>query len=152
MNKTVKKKVNFINSSQNEGLFPPCLALSFNRFGSISWHSICFVFVFLALLQFSQFFSPRISNFFGLSTTDETWWVEMRIWCIKIGIVLVFTSDSSTSRDYNSQNRICQVVNTLSFGAYFSLVVYILTMRILWFVFLSFILFDFRKKSQGKKF
>jgi hypothetical protein len=28
-------------------------------------------------------------NFFGLSTTDETWLVEMRIWCIKIGIVLV---------------------------------------------------------------
>jgi hypothetical protein len=31
----------------------------------------------------------RISYFFGLSTTDETWLVEMRIWCIKIGIVLV---------------------------------------------------------------
>jgi hypothetical protein len=31
----------------------------------------------------------RISNFFGLSTTQETWLVEMRIWCIKIGIVLV---------------------------------------------------------------
>jgi hypothetical protein len=33
---------------------------------------------------FTIFF--RISNFFGLSTTEE---VEMRIWCIKIGIVLV---------------------------------------------------------------
>ena len=31
----------------------------------------------------------RISNFFGLSTADETWLVEMHIWCIKIGIVLV---------------------------------------------------------------
>jgi hypothetical protein len=31
----------------------------------------------------------RISYFFGLSTTDETWLVEMHIWCIKIGIVLV---------------------------------------------------------------
>jgi hypothetical protein len=34
-----------------------------------------------------QFF--RISNFFGLSTTEETWFVEMRIWCIRIDIVLV---------------------------------------------------------------
>jgi hypothetical protein len=30
-----------------------------------------------------------ISNFFGLSITEETLLVEMRIWCIKIGIVLV---------------------------------------------------------------
>ena len=28
-------------------------------------------------------------SYFGLSTTDETSLVEMRIWCIKIGIVLV---------------------------------------------------------------
>jgi hypothetical protein len=44
---------------------------------------------FLAVLQFSQFFF-RISDFFGLYTTEETYLVEMRIWCIKIGIVLVF--------------------------------------------------------------
>ena len=36
-------------------------------------------------LQFTFF---RLSNFFGLSTIDETSLVEMRIWCIKIGIVL----------------------------------------------------------------
>jgi hypothetical protein len=42
MNKTVKKKVNFINSSQNEELSPSCIALSFDGFGSISWHSIWF--------------------------------------------------------------------------------------------------------------
>ena len=35
---------------------------------------------------FTIFFST--SNFFGSSTTDETSLVEMRIWCIKIGIVL----------------------------------------------------------------
>jgi hypothetical protein len=35
---------------------------------------------------FTMFFS-RISNFFGLSTTEETQVVEMRIWRIKIGIV-----------------------------------------------------------------
>ena len=38
-------------------------------------------------LHFSQFFFST-SNFFGPSTTDETSLVEMRIWCIKIGIVL----------------------------------------------------------------
>jgi hypothetical protein len=43
---------------------------------------------FSALVQFSLFF--RISKFFGLSTTEETWLVEMRIWCIKIGNVLVY--------------------------------------------------------------
>jgi hypothetical protein len=35
-----------------------------------------------------QFF-PRISTFFGLNITEETLLVEMRIWCIKIGVVLV---------------------------------------------------------------
>jgi hypothetical protein len=35
-----------------------------------------------------HFFS-RISNFFDLSLTEETWVFEMRIWCIKIGNVLV---------------------------------------------------------------
>ena len=39
-------------------------------------------------LHFSQFFFFSTSNFFGPSTTDETSLVEMRIWCIKIGIVL----------------------------------------------------------------
>ena len=38
-------------------------------------------------LHFSQLFFST-SNFFGPSTTDETSLVEMRIWCIKIGIVL----------------------------------------------------------------
>jgi hypothetical protein len=31
-------------------------------------------------------------NFFDPSTTEETYVVEMRIWCIKIGIVLVLHS------------------------------------------------------------
>jgi hypothetical protein len=35
-------------------------------------------------------FEGGIPNFFGPSTTNETRVVEMRIWCIKIGIVLVF--------------------------------------------------------------
>jgi uncharacterized membrane protein YjfL (UPF0719 family) len=81
-------------------------------FGSISWHRVWDSFP--ALIQFSQLFTDfqlfglstteetyikicivfsqfvyRISNFFGSSTTDETSLVEMRIWCIKIGIVLV---------------------------------------------------------------
>jgi hypothetical protein len=36
INNSVKKKVNFINSSQNEGLSPSCIA----QCGSISWNSI----------------------------------------------------------------------------------------------------------------
>jgi hypothetical protein len=35
-----------------------------------------------------------ISNFFGPSITEETLSVEMRIWCIKIGIVLVWHFNS----------------------------------------------------------
>ena len=42
--------------------------------------------VFSTLFTFHIFF--RTSNFFDPSTTDETSLVEMRIWCIKIGIVL----------------------------------------------------------------
>jgi hypothetical protein len=75
---TIKKKV---NSSQNEGLSPSCIDDLAQYHGT--------VFGFSALVQFSQFFS-RISNVFGLSTTEETYKVvEMRIWCIKIGVVLV---------------------------------------------------------------
>jgi hypothetical protein len=40
MNSTVEKKVNFINSTQNKGLSPSRIALSFDGFGSISWHSL----------------------------------------------------------------------------------------------------------------
>jgi hypothetical protein len=39
--------------------------------------------------SFTVFTIFRISNFFGLSTIDETLLIEMRIWCIKICIVLV---------------------------------------------------------------
>jgi hypothetical protein len=46
------------------------------------------VFVFFSG-PFTVFTFFRISNFFGLSTTEETWLVDMRICCIKIGIVLV---------------------------------------------------------------
>jgi hypothetical protein len=50
----------------------------------------------LALLHFSQFI--RLSKFFGLSISEETLLVEMRIWCIKIGIVLVLHDDKMQSR------------------------------------------------------
>jgi hypothetical protein len=43
-------------------------------------------FIFINHIFFSDF------QLFGLSTTDETSLVEMRIWCIKIGIVLVLHS------------------------------------------------------------
>jgi hypothetical protein len=42
---------------------------------------------YFSSFRFHIFF--RIFNFFDLSFTEETWVVEMRIWCIKIGNVLV---------------------------------------------------------------
>jgi cbb3-type cytochrome oxidase subunit 1 len=75
----------FINSSQCEGLYFPhaklCPSTDLAQFHGT-------YLVFSALAQFSHIFS-RISNFFGQSATGETIVVEMRIWCIKIGIVLV---------------------------------------------------------------
>jgi hypothetical protein len=64
MNKTIKKKVNCINSSQNKGLslYPSTDLAQFH--GST-------VFGFSALTQLTQFLS-RISNVFGLSTNLET--------------------------------------------------------------------------------
>jgi hypothetical protein len=54
--------------------------IPFHRFGSISWHTI---WIFRLLYNIHSFF--RISNFFGLSTTEETFKVvEMSIWYIKV--------------------------------------------------------------------
>jgi hypothetical protein len=47
---------------------------------------------FPALLQISQFI--RISNFFGLSITEETSFVEMRVWCIKLVLQCKVPNDS----------------------------------------------------------
>jgi hypothetical protein len=56
------------------------VALSLDGLGSISWHSI----YFFGLLHSFLHLSPRISNFFCLSTTEDTWVVEMRIWVSKL--------------------------------------------------------------------
>jgi hypothetical protein len=53
------KKVNFINLSENEGLSPSGIALSFDGFGSISWHSVL---IFIRRLFHSLHF------FFGFPT------------------------------------------------------------------------------------
>jgi hypothetical protein len=53
----------------------------------LNFMPLCLVFI-RRLFQFSQFVF-RISNFFDLSITEETWVVEMRIWLIKICNVLV---------------------------------------------------------------
>jgi hypothetical protein len=66
MNKTVKKtKTNFINSSQNEGLSPSHIALSFDGFGSISWHNI---WLFRFFYSFHIFFSD-----FQLFWPEQHW-------------------------------------------------------------------------------
>jgi hypothetical protein len=53
----------------------------------LKFMALCLVFI-RRLFQFSHFFF-RISNFCDLNITEETWVVEMRIWCIKIVNVLV---------------------------------------------------------------
>jgi hypothetical protein len=55
----------------------------------LSLMALCFGFHPTALSQFSLFF--RISNFFDLGITEETWVVEMCIWCIKSGSVLIIS-------------------------------------------------------------
>jgi hypothetical protein len=67
LNWTVKKNVNSMNSSQNEGLSPSCIALSFDGFGSICG-------VFRALLQFSHFF-PTFQLF-----RSEHHWGDLVTW------------------------------------------------------------------------
>jgi hypothetical protein len=59
MNWTVKEKVNFINSSQNEGLSPSCIALSFGGFGSISGHFAYVLTVFTIISDFILFRSDH---------------------------------------------------------------------------------------------
>jgi hypothetical protein len=63
MNKTIKKKVNLINSSQNEGSSPSCIALSFDGFGSILWSVIGFFGSFTVFHNFCfsdcQLFRPK---------------------------------------------------------------------------------------------
>jgi hypothetical protein len=53
------------------------------------WHNFLVQYLFFQL--FYSFHNSLYFNFFGLhvSTTKGNWLVEMRIWCIKIGIVLV---------------------------------------------------------------
>jgi hypothetical protein len=46
-------------------------------------------FMALGLVFIRWLFQFWISNFFDLSITEETWVVEMRIWCINIVNVLV---------------------------------------------------------------
>jgi hypothetical protein len=64
-----RKRVNFANSPQNEGLSSSGIALSFDGFGSISLQPAWFLFD--GSLSFHNFFF-RISNFLDLSITEET--------------------------------------------------------------------------------
>jgi hypothetical protein len=60
------KKVNFINSSQNEGLSPSGITLSFYGFDSTSWHSFFWLFYsfhnLLGLQTFSAWASLKRLN------------------------------------------------------------------------------------------
>jgi hypothetical protein len=59
--------LNSINTFQNKGLAPLCIAISLDGFGFISQHSVCwgcFPRVFTVI-------TFRISKFYGLSTTES---------------------------------------------------------------------------------
>jgi hypothetical protein len=64
---------------------------------------------FLSRLFYSctMVFFLRISNFFGLSITEEPLLVEMRIWCIKIGIILVLDCKRIIFDGYNDLQLPC---------------------------------------------
>jgi hypothetical protein len=62
MNKTDKKKVNFIASSPKEESSPSFIALSFDGNGSLSWNSICWVF-FPAFVFTVYTFCPGFPTF-----------------------------------------------------------------------------------------
>jgi hypothetical protein len=68
MNGTVKKKENFVNSSQNKGLYPSEIGPSFDGFGSISWHAVWFS----SNSSFIFHIFSRISKFVDLSIAEET--------------------------------------------------------------------------------
>jgi hypothetical protein len=75
---------------------------------------------FSALIQFSHFFL-RIFNFFGVVVAGGTWVVKMRIWCIKIGIVLVLHATYAVTRDvsfirFHQKDRLIQSPLTLRKG------------------------------------
>jgi hypothetical protein len=83
MNKIVKKKGKFQKFISKRKI----ISLMHSSFLQRIWLN------FMTQIFFSSFtvvtFCFRISNFFGPSTTEETYVVAMLIWCIKIGIVLV---------------------------------------------------------------
>jgi hypothetical protein len=68
--------------------------------------ALCLVFI-LRLFQFSHFF--RISNFFDLSITEETWVVKIRIWCINILNALVLHMRLLFSFHRNCLWEICRI-------------------------------------------
>jgi hypothetical protein len=63
----------------------------FLRWIWLNFMALCLVFI-RRLFQFSHF-CFRIFNFFDLSIAEETWVVEMCIWCINIVNVLVLHSN-----------------------------------------------------------
>jgi hypothetical protein len=81
-----------IISDVNTSKWSECIIISDLSTDLAQFHGT--VFGFVLFYSFTNLFF-RISNFFSLSTTEETRLVEMRIWCIKIGIVLVLHLNSS---------------------------------------------------------
>jgi hypothetical protein len=82
MNWTVKKKEIFNKFISKRGI----ISLGHSSILRRIWlNFMTLLGVFRLFYSFHNFF--RISNFFGLSITEETLLVEVRVWCINIGIV-----------------------------------------------------------------
>jgi hypothetical protein len=76
-------------------------------------------------IVFTIFF--RLSNFLDLSITDDTLIVEMRIWCIKIGIVIVISLEYIVIKhalplDVNVELKVRQIKYKIPMVDYFYLV------------------------------
>jgi hypothetical protein len=74
------------------------------------WFNFMAQYLFFRL--FHNFHNFLDFNFFGLSTTDETCLVEMCIWCIKIGIVLVLHYNTHLGVKFLFQHKvsICDIL------------------------------------------
>jgi hypothetical protein len=95
----VKKKINFINSFLNEWLSTACVTL----YNSTDLDPVSFF--FFRVFTVTTFW---ISQFFGPGTTEETYYVEMCIWCIVIGIVWI-----SHSLDLSHSKTTDEMLHTL---------------------------------------
>jgi hypothetical protein len=95
MNWTVKKKKTLYYKFISKQRIISLMHDSILRRIWFNFMALCLV-SFFGSSSFPNFFF-LLSNFFDLSITEETLFVEMRIWCIKTGIVLFLQLKDASS-------------------------------------------------------